>query len=242
MNTNTTSQTTAPSSGAIEPKIIIRLAVFWLIVMGILFLSAGTLNWLWGWIYSGLIIGGTMISRWLMLRANPGLAAERVKSLRAEDAKSWDKFLSPVLAIYGPVLTMVVAGLDYRFGLTEPLSLTARLIALGIIVLAYAFSTWAMIVNQFFSGTVRIQEDRGHHVIDSGPYRIIRHPGYTGGLLSSLATPFLLGTLWALIPVGLTGIVYIIRTALEDRTLQEELPGYREYAQKTRYRLLPGIW
>ncbi len=237
MNTNTAPQTSVPS-----PRMFIRFAIFSLIVIAVLFLSAGTLNWLWGWIYVSLMIVATVISRMWMIRANPGLAAERAKSMRAEDAKSWDKLLSPVVAIYGPLLLMVVAGLDYRFGLTEPLSLTARLIALGIIVLAYAFSTWAMIVNQFFSGTVRIQEDRGHHVIDSGPYRIIRHPGYTGGLLSSLATPFLLGTLWALIPVTLTVIVYIIRTALEDRTLQEELPGYREYAQKTRYRLLPGIW
>ena len=241
MNSNITSQTSAPS-GVIEPKIIIRLALFWLIVMGVLFLSAGTLNWLWGWIYAGLIIVATIISRWLMIRANPGLAAERVKSLRSEDAKSWDKLLSPALAIYCPILTMVIAGLDYRFELTGSLSLTVRLIAAGVIVLAYFFVSWAMIVNSFFSGTVRIQEERGHRVISSGPYRIVRHPGYTGGLLSSLATPFMLGTLWALIPVGLTTVIYIVRTALEDRTLQDELPGYREYAQKTRYRLLPGIW
>lgn len=241
MNSNATPQTSAPS-GVIKPEMIIRFAIFVLIVMGILFLSAGTLNWLWGWIYVALMIGATIISRWLMIRANPGLAVERARSMQAEDAKSWDKVLSPVVAIYGPFLTMIVAGLDFRFELTEPLSLTIRLIAMGVIVLAYVFASWAMIINQFFSGTVRIQTDRGHHVISSGPYRVVRHPGYTGGLLAGLATPFMLGTLWALIPVGLTAVVYIIRTALEDRTLQEELDGYREYAQRVRYRLLPGIW
>ena len=241
MSSNTTSKASAPP-GSMVIKMLIKFAIFMLLVPAILFLSAGTLNWLWGWIYVVVMVGSTIISRWLMIRANPALLVERSQSMQAEDAKSWDKFLSPAVAIYGPFLTLIVAGLDFRFNLTGSLSPTIHWIALALLAFAYVFATWAMITNQFFSGTVRIQDDRDHHVIASGPYRIVRHPGYTGGLLGMVAIPFLLGTLWALIPVGLTGIVYIIRTALEDRTLQEELPGYQEYAQKTRYRLLPGIW
>ena len=109
-------------------------------------------------------------------------------------------------------------------------------------MLGYAFSSWALIVNRFFSGTVRIQTERGHHVVTDGPYRIIRHPGYAGSLLGYVFIPILLDSLWAFIPAVLLIIVMFIRTASEDSTLQTELPGYAEYAEKTRYRLIPGIW
>jgi protein-S-isoprenylcysteine O-methyltransferase Ste14 len=121
-------------------------------------------------------------------------------------------------------------------------SLTTNLIALTGIVLGYGFSSWALIENRFFSGTVRIQTERGHHVVSTGPYRIVRHPGYTGGLFGYFLIPLLLDSLWAWIPTILLGIIMVIRTALEDKTLLDELPGYREFAQKTKYRLLPGIW
>jgi protein-S-isoprenylcysteine O-methyltransferase Ste14 len=98
------------------------------------------------------------------------------------------------------------------------------------------------LVNRFFSAVVRIQRDREHTVVTSGPYRLIRHPGYAGALITSLAIPLLLGSLWALIPAALVVCLLILRTALEDRTLQEKLDGYREYAGRVRYRLLPGVW
>jgi protein-S-isoprenylcysteine O-methyltransferase Ste14 len=102
--------------------------------------------------------------------------------------------------------------------------------------------TWSMAANAFFAQTVRIQEDRGHTVATGGPYRYVRHPGYVGGILFQVATPLILGSVWALIPAGLTVCLTIIRTALEDRTLLEELDGYKEYAGRVRYRLLPGVW
>jgi protein-S-isoprenylcysteine O-methyltransferase Ste14 len=103
-------------------------------------------------------------------------------------------------------------------------------------------TTSAMRANQFFSSTVRIQHERGQHVINKGPYAIIRHPGYLGGSLFYLGTFFILDSIWVLLPVALTIIVLIIRTKLEDDTLQRELNGYKEYTRKVRYRLIPGIW
>jgi protein-S-isoprenylcysteine O-methyltransferase Ste14 len=99
-----------------------------------------------------------------------------------------------------------------------------------------------MLSNRFFSPTVRIQSDRGHQVISGGPYQIIRHPGYSGWILQMLAAPLALGSWWGLIPGLLSACLYGIRTALEDRTLHRELPGYTDYAARVRYRLLPGIW
>ena len=101
---------------------------------------------------------------------------------------------------------------------------------------------WATGSNAFFSLTVRIQKERSHAVATGGPYRFVRHPSYAGGILFELAAPIMLGSWWALIPGGLNAILFVIRTALEDKTLQAELDGYQEYAQRTRYRVLPGIW
>ena len=106
----------------------------------------------------------------------------------------------------------------------------------------YSFSSWAMISNPFFSGTVRIQEERGHIVATSGPYRYIRHPGYSGWILANLATPVALGSLWGLVPGVLAAILFVIRTSKEDQTLQEELDGYQAYSEQVHYRLVPGIW
>jgi protein-S-isoprenylcysteine O-methyltransferase Ste14 len=97
-------------------------------------------------------------------------------------------------------------------------------------------------VNKFFEPFVRIQTDRGHRVIDTGPYALVRHPGYVFGYLSFLGIPLALGSLWALIPAILTGSLLVLRTIWEDQMLREELPGYKEYAQRVRYRLVPGIW
>ena len=114
--------------------------------------------------------------------------------------------------------------------------------ALVVLLAGYVLGSYALITNRFFSGVVRIQTDRGQHVVSSGPYLWVRHPGYAGALLVYMATPFLLDSLWAILSVLLTMAVLVYRTSLEDKTLHEELEGYREYAARVRYRLLPGIW
>jgi protein-S-isoprenylcysteine O-methyltransferase Ste14 len=161
--------------------------------------------------------------------------------MQHEDTKSWDRLLSVLLGL-GGLLMPLVAGLDRRFGWSTGFGLTVELAALAVILIGYAISSYALIENRFFSGVVRLQTDRGQQVVSGGPYRWVRHPGYAGALLAYLATPLLLGSIWTYLPVVFTFVVLVIRTALEDRTLQVELPGYKEYTTHTHYRLFPGIW
>ena len=158
-----------------------------------------------------------------------------------EDAKPWDKFLAPAMAL-GSVIPLAFAGVDKLFGWTDPFGPGAKIICLIAILFGYVLGSWALIENKFFSGVVRIQKDRGHQVVTTGPYRFVRHPGYLGSLVVYLVVPIFLDSLWAFIPTILLFVVVFLRTSLEDRTLQEELPGYKEFTQKTRYRLFPGIW
>jgi protein-S-isoprenylcysteine O-methyltransferase Ste14 len=216
--------------------------VYTLFFPAVIFLGAGTLRWPMGWWYYGLSVAATIISRIIVARVNPDQLRERGTSMSADNAKSWDRTLSMLVGLVIPVITLVVIGLDHRWSWSPVVASWLSTLGILLLVLGYSLATWAFIVNQFFSGVVRIQVDRGHFVISAGPYGFVRHPGYLGGLISIIATPIMLGTLWGLVPVAVYIAVLVMRTALEDRTLQEELPGYREYSQRTRYRLLPGVW
>jgi protein-S-isoprenylcysteine O-methyltransferase Ste14 len=132
--------------------------------------------------------------------------------------------------------------LDERFGWSPDLPDGLQLIGLALIFAGSMLGTWAMLTNRFFSSLVRIQTDRGHTVVSGGPYRLIRHPGYAGNVLAWMATPVFFASIWAAVPAVLAIIVTIVRTALEDRTLRAELPGYLDYTRAVRRRLLPGIW
>jgi protein-S-isoprenylcysteine O-methyltransferase Ste14 len=218
-------------------RTIIIVAAFPLIPL----ILSGRWDWWEAWVYALVSILGFVISRVWAARQHPDLLEERARSMDLEGAKPWDKLLAPLLA-FGALFILIVAGLDRLFGWTSPFILAAKIVSLIVIVLGYLLGSWALIENRFFSGVVRIQKDRGHRVVSTGPYRFIRHPGYAGALWSYLATPVLLDSIWAFVPAFLLVGVLILRTALEDKTLQEELPGYREYAEKTRYRLIPGLW
>lgn len=204
-------------------------------------LISGEWDWWQAWVYALLSILSFAVSRALAARRHPDLIAERARFLEAKDTKPWDKILAPLLGL-GSVVILIVAGLDKLYGWSSAFSMPAHIISVIAIILGYAFSSWALIENRFFSGTVRIQTDRNHKVVSTGPYRIVRHPGYAGGLFGYVFIPLLLDSLWAFVPTALLAGVIILRTALEDKTLQAELPGYREFAQKTKYRLIPGIW
>jgi protein-S-isoprenylcysteine O-methyltransferase Ste14 len=162
--------------------------------------------------------------------------------MKRKDAKSWDKTLAPMMAL-GGLMVPLLAGLDDRFNWSlEVFSLPIKIASIAVMILAYIFSSWAMIENAYFSGIVRLQTDRGQTVCSSGPYRWVRHPGYVGAVWSYLAMPFLLDSKWAFIPVGVLLVVSIVRTKLEDQMLQAELPGYKDYAAEVKFRLFPGVW
>jgi protein-S-isoprenylcysteine O-methyltransferase Ste14 len=158
------------------------------------------------------------------------------------EAKAWDKVLAPLMALSVGFPLVIVAGLDHRYGWSPVFPLWLIILGFCLIALGYGFSAWAFVENRFFSSVVRIQTNRVHLVCDSGPYRIVRHPGYAGNILPLFGIVLALSSLWTLIPAVVALVIAVIRTALEDRTLQEELPGYQEYVRHVPYRLLPGIY
>lgn len=226
----------------LTPRVVILAFLFVVVAPFLPLLISQQWGWWQAWVYAIVSIAGFAISRALAARHNPGLLAERARSMQTrENAKAWDKTLAPIVAL-GGTLVALAAGLDARFGWSAGFGLPVELLALAVLVAGYALGSYALIENAYFSGVVRIQADRGQHVVSSGPYRWVRHPGYAGTLLAYLATPFLLDSTWALLPALFLTAVLIIRTRLEDNTLRAELPGYGEYAQRVRYRLVPGMW
>jgi len=205
----------------------------------VLFLSAGRLDWLWGWVFVGLYLAGMAANAVLLLRHSPEVVAERS---RAEGMKAWDKVVGGAFGMLYFIGIPLVAGLDAGNGWTEAFPLALRLVGIAAFVLGFALVVWSMLANAHFATVVRVQADRGQTVCDAGPYCYVRHPGYVGALLHSLGVPLILGSRWALIPGALAALFMVARTALEDKTLQAELPGYIGFAQKTRYRLVPGLW
>ncbi|MDO9547139.1 MAG: isoprenylcysteine carboxylmethyltransferase family protein [Pelolinea sp.] len=227
----------------IDWKVVAGRFVFTTALMGgLLFLSAGRWNWWEGWVYLIYTAGNLIISRVVLIYKFPETAQERMDAGKKENVKKWDKYLVPIVAVSMPMAAWLIAGLDVRFGWSPALPDSVQIAAFVVSAAGSLFSTWAMFANPFFSSHVRIQTDRGHTVTRSGPYQFVRHPGYAGGIICWIGAAVFFGSYWMAIPVFLTIIALIVRTALEDRTLQEELPGYREYTQEVRYRLFPGIW
>lgn len=220
-------------------QVIARMTVGILIILALLFGPAGSLRWPEAWLFLILYfssVAGAFV--WMKNKA-PDLLKERMS--RKKDAKSWDKKIL-VLYTFFLVAMVVVAGLDaVRFAWSRvPWSLKA----LGFLgyVPTIALLFWVLTQNPFLSEKVRIQADRGHRVCTTGPYRYVRHPMYAGIILFVFCVPLSLGSFFALIPASSIAFLFVLRTSLEDKTLQRELPGYPEYARSVRYRLIPGIW
>lgn len=208
----------------------------------LLFLAAGRLDWVWGWVLLALLAAFLTAHPLILVPINPDLLVERGKGLRDEGVKRWDRWIASLAAGVMPMASWIVAGLDVRFGWTGPVPLGVHLAGVIGMAMGFGLFLWAMASNAYFSEGVRIQEERGHTVATGGPYRYVRHPGYSGAILAQLATPLLLGSVWAIIPSILSAGFYMLRTYLEDKTLSLELPGYNEYVQQTEYRLLPWVW
>jgi protein-S-isoprenylcysteine O-methyltransferase Ste14 len=204
-----------------------------------LFWAAGRIDWWPAWAAVAVWLACFTMEDIAILRSNPDLMAERLSPPKG--AKTWDKAITSILRLM-ELARYILAGLDQRYGWTSGFPLAAQIAALTVCVLSYALFVWAMASNTFFSQIIRIQSDRSHSVATAGPYRYVRHPGYAGMVLFELAISTLLASWWAIITGGLCAILLILRTALEDHTLQTELTGYADYAHQVRYRLLPGIW
>lgn len=226
-----------------DSKLVARYAIretMGLVCMGVaLFWSAGQIGWWPAWASLGVMLAWTTATAVVILHSSPHLLAERVGPRKG--AKLWDSAIMSLLGLT-QLARYIVAGLDQRYGWTGGVSVLAQVAALVLCALGYAVFVWATASNAFFSQIVRIQTERGHAVATGGPYRYVRHPGYAGAILFELAVPVLLASGWAFIPSVLGALLLLLRTALEDRTLQAELPGYAGYARQVRYRLLPGLW
>jgi protein-S-isoprenylcysteine O-methyltransferase Ste14 len=240
---NTTPST---SSGENRPNLVsgilaraATVVFFFALEAVLLLLGSGQIRWIWAWTFVGVGIVIMTINSVVLLRTSPETIAERGKP---KETQPWDRAVSGLLAVAQYLLLPLIAGLDLRFAWTGELSLAWHLAGLLGLVLGYSLTSWAMIVNAYFSTAVRIQSDRGQTVCRSGPYGWVRHPGYVGFILQCLATPLLLGSFWAVLPGVLAAATMVVRTSLEDRLLRSELAGYSEYAVEVSYRLLPGIW
>jgi len=215
---------------------LIQVSMSIIITLIILLVSAGIIKWIYAWIYT-LASVVVIITNAFIFPSE--LISERGR--KKENVEKWDKIITGIIII--PWYTLyIIAGLDIRFGWSPELALWVHITALISFILGNAFVSWAMIANNYFSTKVRIQYDRGHTVSSGGPYGYIRHPGYFGMIIFLLSTPILLGSYWALLPAIMTVILLIIRTSFEDDTLKSKLEGYKEYADRVKYRLISGIW
>jgi len=206
----------------------------------IFFISAGYIADPRPWLYFGTAFAHYSVSTAVQYKFNPQLVVQRLKAKR-EGSKLWDEILMRVSNLMVIIMIPAIAGLDGRFHWSN---LDAYFAVLGLVFIGVStvLLNWAMMVNPHFEPTVRIQKERDHKVITRGPYNIVRHPGYLAGILFSISIPLLIGSVFAFIPAGIYFLLMMIRTGLEDKTLQEELEGYSEYTSQVRYRLFPRIW
>ncbi len=217
------------------PSLIIRLIGLIIFLALALFGLAARLDWLFILAFSGFL---AYYGAWA-LRNDPAQLQERSRA--GQNTKAWDKV---ILTIYTflLILMLAIAALDAGRFRWAPAPLLVQVVGWLGLILAGRWILWTTSVNTFLSRTVRIQEERGQQVIDQGPYHWVRHPMYSGILVLMVCVPLILGSLWALAPGVLIDVLFVIRTMLEDRTLQAELPGYADYAERVRYRLVPGVW
>lgn len=221
-------------------RLIISTSSSLLILVLCLFVSAGTWAWFRGWLFVVVMVGASVVDSLYLGRANPDVLAGRVN--RHERPRRWDLLLGLIGFLPTMLAIPILAALDDGRYHWSHLPWWGSLVGYALIITGFVGLTWAMAVNKFFEPSVRIQTDRGHKVIDTGPYAIVRHPGYALAYPLFLGIPLALGSLWALVPAILLCPLIVTRTVWEDRTLQAELPGYKEYARRVRYRLVPGVW
>lgn len=212
-----------------------------LVPLGVaLFASAGDLRWAGAWCYLGLVLASSGLSLFGPVRLDEGLLEERLQKPEAGAAR-WDKVFVGLVGVF-TLAELLVPGFDRRWGWTRGLQDWEFWLGLFAVATGTAGIMWAMRINRFFSTVVRIQRDRGHHAIEGGPYRFVRHPGYAFWGVRTLGAPLLLGSHWPFLVAVPFMAMLVVRTTLEDGLLRRELAGYREYAERTRWRLVPLVW
>jgi len=221
------------------PRYFLQIGIFVLFFAASLFFSAGRTDWAMGWGFIAIVAASQISIALILMMRNPELMGERAESKGKRDL---DRILAGVMTLFGPISMCIVAGLNIRFGWFPQIPFTLQITGIVLAVLGSMLTAWAMASNKFFYGVLRIAQEKGHTVCASGPYQYVRHPGYLGAILFDLATPLILNSVWALIPAVLTVYAIFVRTTLEDKSLQNGLDGYKDYAQQVRYRLLPAVW
>lgn len=218
--------------------ILLRFLLAYGLLIALLFGSAGRWDVSQFWVYLGMFATFSLTLYLAIVRKDPGLLRERVR-WDGQDADKWTRPLALPLFVGH----LVVAGLDVgRYHWSDGIPVELRWMGFLILGIGMVGWGWPMSVNRFFSAQVRIQEERGHQVVDAGPYRFVRHPGYLAFLVLYAGSPLALGSYVSALPCVAMMLVVLRRTALEDRFLRANLPGYQEYSTRVRYRLIPGIW
>ena len=215
-------------------QLVVTVAVMWVL----LFAPAGTIDWPRAWWFFGAFAGAIVIAIIYLAQVNPEIFAAR--SRIQPGTKLWD-YIFITLVIGGFMLILPAAGFDRRFGGANAPDWVV-IMGYAIFIISFVGQVWPQAVNRHFEPGVRIQEDRGQTVIDTGPYAIVRHPGYISGSLLALSIALVLGSWWALLPVAVVIVGLMVRTVFEERTLQAELPGYTEYTHRVKFRWVPGVW
>jgi protein-S-isoprenylcysteine O-methyltransferase Ste14 len=223
---------------------VVRLLVqnaLWVIGIGVLvFASAGTLHWPAGWVFLATIaVLGIATSFWL-LKVDPALLAERMNVTMQKNQPVSDKIFMLVIASL-ILIWFVVIGLDHRVNGSD-FSILLQVFGFILLLASLGFSLWVMRENSFAAPVVKIQSERGHHVISSGPYAWVRHPMYSGALVFFAGVPLMLGSWWGLVLIPLFTLLFGYRSGIEEQVLIDGLPGYADYRTRVRYRLVPGVW
>jgi protein-S-isoprenylcysteine O-methyltransferase Ste14 len=228
-----------PGRRALIVEAAVRIILSLPLLALLLFLPAGRWDWTMGWALIAVMLVLVCVNMTVLSLKNPEVIRERMRG--GKGVRRWDVVLASSMVLFA-LAVVLLGGFDQRFGWSPPFGPGVQIAALGLVVLGDLIFLWAMAENKVFSSMVRIQKERGHYVITGGPYRYVRHPGYVGWCTMMIGLAVALGSLWGFIPAAILLALMLVRTALEDRTLRKELAGYQEYADRVRYRLIPGVW
>lgn len=214
---------------------LVKFTMGLLLVGLLLFWPAGTLDYPGAWLFVSLLFGPMLIAGFVMLFKSPDFLKKRLDVKEKRSAQQGVIKLAGLIFIAG----FVVAGLDFRFGWSH-VSMPVTVVASVLFLLSYALYAEVMRENAYLSRTIKVEE--GQKVVDTGLYGIVRHPMYMATLLLFMSMPVILGSWYALIPFAFYPVIIVIRLKDEEELLSRELPGYAQYQQKVKYRLIPFIW